>query len=187
MTENIQDVNATTQTAPEAEAEQTPKTFTQEDYDKLFQGFVEGQLSISSFTHVQEDVNRIVANRVSKYSDYEELKAKAAKFDEAEEAQKTELEKAQERANKLQSELDGIKAAEELRKMRDEVSKQTGVPAELLTGTTEEECREQANGIIQFRDQKPGYPAVKDAGDPIITKKGTPKDSFEAWANEALG
>lgn len=163
MTENIQDVNATTQTAPEAEAEQTPKTFT------------------------QEDVNRIVANRVSKYSDYEELKAKAAKFDEAEEAQKTELEKAQERANKLQSELDGIKAAEELRKMRDEVSKQTGVPAELLTGTTEEECREQANGIIQFRDQKPGYPAVKDAGDPIITKNGTPKDSFEAWANEALG
>ena len=163
MTENIQDVNATTQTAPEAEAEQTPKTFT------------------------QEDVNRIVANRVSKYSDYEELKAKAAKFDEAEEAQKTELEKAQERANKLQSELDGIKAAEELRKMRDEVSKQTGVPAELLTGTTEEECREQANGIIRFRDQKPGYPAVKDAGDPIITKKGTPKDSFEAWANEALG
>ena len=163
MTENIQDVNATTQTAPEAEAEQTPKTFT------------------------QEDVNRIVANRVSKYSDYEELKAKAAKFDEAEEAQKTELEKAQERANKLQSELDGIKAAEKLRKMRDEVSKQTGVPAELLTGTTEEECREQANGIIQFRDQKPGYPAVKDAGDPIITKKGTPKDSFEAWANEALG
>lgn len=163
MTENIQDVNATTQTAPEAEAEQTPKTFT------------------------QEDVNRIVANRVSKYSDYEELKAKAAKFDEAEEAQKTELEKAQERANKLQSELDGIKAAEELRKMRNEVSKQTGVPAELLTGTTEEECREQANGIIQFRDQKPGYPAVKDAGDPIITKKGTPKDSFEAWANEALG
>lgn len=163
MTENIQDVNATTQTAPEAEAEQTPKTFT------------------------QEDVNRIVANRVSKYSDYEELKAKAAKFDEAEEAQKTELEKAQERANKLQSELDGIKAAEELRKMRNEVSKQTGVPAELLTGTTEEECREQANGIIQFRDQKPGYPSVKDAGDPIITKRGTPKDSFEAWANEALG
>ena len=111
MTENIQDVNATTQTAPEAEAEQTPKTFT------------------------QEDVNRIVANRVSKYSDYEELKAKAAKFDEAEEAQKTELEKAQERANKLQSELDGIKAAEELRKMRDEVLRDYGnCPDDVVTG-----------------------------------------------------
>lgn len=139
MTENIQDVNATTQTAPETEAEQTPKTFT------------------------QEDVNRIVANRVSKYSDYEELKAKAAKFDEAEEAQKTELEKAQERANKLQSELDGIKAAEELRAMREEVSKETGVPARLLAGDTREACMAQAKAISEYA--KPSYPQVKDAGE----------------------
>ena len=124
---------------------------------------------------------------MAKYHDYEALKEKAAKFDAAEEANKTELQKAQEKVAALQTEVETMKKTKELREMRDEVSKQTGVPAELLTGTTEEECREQANGIIQFRDQKPGYPAVKDAGDPIITKKGTPKDSFEAWANEALG
>lgn len=138
-------------------------------------------------TFTQDEVNRIVANRVAKYHDYEALKEKAAKFDAAEEANKTELQKAQEKVAALQTEVETMKKTKELREMRDEVSKQTGVPAELLTGTTEEECREQANGIIQFRDQKPGYPAVKDAGDPIITKKGTPKDSFEAWANEALG
>ena len=36
-------------------------------------------------TFTQDEVNRIVSNRVAKYADYEELKGKAAKFDEAQE------------------------------------------------------------------------------------------------------
>ena len=44
-------------------------------------------------TFTQEDVNRIVAKRVAKYSDYEDLKEKAAKFDAAEEANKSDLQK----------------------------------------------------------------------------------------------
>ena len=34
-------------------------------------------------TFTQADVDRIVTNRLAKYSDYETLKAKAEKFDEA--------------------------------------------------------------------------------------------------------
>ena len=60
-------------------------------------------------TFTQEEVNAIVGKRLAeekgKYSDYEEIKAKAAKFDEAEEANKSELQKAMERANNLEAEL----------------------------------------------------------------------------------
>ena len=49
-------------------------------------------------TFTQSELNAIVADRLSrergKYSDYEELKTKAAQFDAAEEARKTELQKA---------------------------------------------------------------------------------------------
>ena len=73
-------------------------------------------------TFTQEEVNRIVGERVAreagKYSDYEDLKAKATKYDEMEEANKTELEKAQERASALEAELKSIKDAEAVRVMR---------------------------------------------------------------------
>lgn len=53
-------------------------------------------------TFTQEEVNRIAGEaRVrerQKYADYEDLKGKAARFDEFEQSQKTELEKALERA-----------------------------------------------------------------------------------------
>lgn len=137
-------------------------------------------------TFTQDEVNRIVANRVAKYHDYEELKEKAAKFDAAEEASKTELQKAQEKAAALQTEVEAMKKAKELREMRDEVSKETGVPAELLTAETREDCEAQAERINAYAKPS-GYPSVKDAGDPIITRKGSPKESFEAWANLALG
>lgn len=151
MTDQIQDVKATP-TAPEIE----PKTFS------------------------QDDVNRIVANRVAKYADYEQLKEKAAKFDAAEEANKTELQKAQERANGLQAELDAMKKADSIRAVRDEVSKETGVPASLLTAETKEDCTAQAQAIKAYAT--PGYPQVKDGGEaPKPTAKKDTRDQFADW------
>ena len=50
-------------------------------------------------TFTQAEMNAIIQDRLTrergKYADYETLKAKAAKFDAAEEAGKTELQKAQ--------------------------------------------------------------------------------------------
>lgn len=119
-------------------------------------------------TFTQEEVNAIVGKRLAeekgKYADYDVLKAKADKFDEAEEASKTELQKATERANNLESELNAFKKAEELRTMRETVSKDTGVPASLITGTTEEECKAQAEAIKAYATPN-GYPKVKDKGE----------------------
>ena len=134
-------------------------------------------------TFTQEDVNRIVAERVKRYANYEELKQKAEKFDQIEESNKTELQKAVEKANGLQSELDALKNATKLRDLRDEVSKEKGVPANLLTGTTKEECEAQAEEIISFAKQRPGYPAVPDGGEPTVTVKRATRDQFAEWLN----
>lgn len=72
------------------------------------------------------------------------------KLDEIEEANKSELQKATERANNLEAELNGLKKAEEVRLMRENVAKETGVPSSLLNGDTEESCKAQAEAIKAY-------------------------------------
>lgn len=136
-------------------------------------------------TFTQADVDRIVTKRLSDFADYDELKAKAEKFDAAEEANKSELEKAIEKANKLQTELDDLHKQNTVRAVRDEVSQTTGVPASLLTGNTIEECEAQAKAIAEYKEQtSPSvYPSVKDGGDPHIEIKKTTRDQFADWLN----
>lgn len=127
-------------------------------------------------TFTQAEMNAIIADRLNrergKYADYETLKDKAAKFDAAEEAGKTELQKATERANALQMQVDAFTKAENLRQVRQKVSTDTGVPAELLSGDTEDTCKAQAEAILKFA--KPGgYPTVKDGGEPARKPTGS--------------
>ena len=136
-------------------------------------------------TFTQDDVNRIIAKRVAKYSDYEELKQKAAKFDEQVEAGKSDLQKATEKANSLQAELDALKQAESMRKMREEVADAKGIPAKLLTGTTAEECEAQAAELLAWAQKaSSGYPKVPDGGDPITSKPA--REQFADWLNSQV-
>ena len=137
-------------------------------------------------TFTQAEVNQIVSDRLTreqaKFADYADLKAKAAKFDEIEEANKTELQKANERAEALQGELDGLKKAEALRQMRETVANETGVPAKLLTGETKEACAAQAQAIMEFA--KPAaYPSIKDGGETTVTTTKTNRQMFADWLN----
>ena len=142
-------------------------------------------------TFTQAELNAIVQKRIgevsAKYGNYEELKEKAQKFDDLEEQAKSELQKATERADALQKELDGMKKADAVRKIREEVSKETGVPAHLINGETKEQCQEQAKAIMSFA--KPSsYPVVKDGGE-TNTHAGTGKtrDQFASWLDEMNG
>lgn len=139
-------------------------------------------------TFTQEEVNAIVGKRLAeekgKFADYEDLKAKAAKYDEAEEASKSELQKATERANSLEAELKAMKTAEETRIMRENVSKETGVPSSLLTGATEEECKAQADAIKAFATPN-GYPKVKDSGE-TPKPNGSTKQQFADFMSQIL-
>lgn len=141
-------------------------------------------------TFTQAELNAVVQKRVgeltAKYENYEELKAKAQKFDALEEESKTELQKATEKADALQKELDGMKKADKIRTIRESVSKDKGVPAELLTGDTQEECEKQADNIIAFA--KPNsYPVVKDKGEVSTAGAGgSTRDQFAEWVQESL-
>lgn len=141
-------------------------------------------------TFTQAELNAIVQKRIgevsAKYGNYEELKEKALKFDKIEEESKSELQKATDRADALQKELDGMKKADSVRKIREEVAKDLGVPAHLLNGETKEECEAQAKGILSFA--KPdAYPAVKDGGEARSTATGKTRDQFANWFNELNG
>ena len=140
-------------------------------------------------TFTQEEVNAIVGKRLAeekgKYSDYDEIKAKAAKFDEAEEANKSELQRATERANNLESELAALRKENEVRTMREAVSKETGIPSNLLTGDTEEACKAQADAIKAFA-QPSGYPRVKDGGEVSTNHAGSAKQQFADFMSKVL-
>lgn len=141
-------------------------------------------------TFTQAEVDAIVGDRLKrdrqKYADYETLKEKADKFDELEESNKSELQKAIERGDALQVELDKLKGANAIRELRNKVAEETGIPAHLLTGKTEEECREQAEAIAEYAKPS-GYPNVRDGGEVRNTGKPTTRQQFAEWANEAFG
>lgn len=144
----------------------------------------EGSAQEKTFT--QEDVDRIVKERLARAkatppADYDELKAKAAKYDEAQEAAKTELERANERAAKAERALADAQAAIEHTELVAKVSKETGVPASLLHGSTEEELTASASAISDYvKASAPGYPRDKGgaAGGQAVTV-----DSIEAIKN----
>lgn len=134
-------------------------------------------------TFTQSELNAIIADRLSevkeKYADYDDLKAKATKYDEAEEASKSELQKITESRDALQAELDNLKHEATVRQTREKVAESKGVPAHLLTGSTEEECNAQADAILAFA--KPDYPSVKDGGEVLPPSQRTAKDMFADW------
>lgn len=137
-------------------------------------------------TFTQTELDQIISDRLKrereKYGDYESLKEKAQKLDQIEEDAKSELQKATERAEKLQAELSAMKHTEKVRAIRDKVAQETGVPATLLTGETEEACTEQAAGILSFKTANPtGYPTVRDGGETNQIAGGSNGEKFADW------
>lgn len=98
----------------------------------------------------QEDLNRVIGERIksvkAKFADYGDLKAKAAKFDEVEQANKSELERAQERIN----ELEQRSTAAERAALVTRIASEEGVIPEVLHGDTEEEMRAAAARIKEW-------------------------------------
>lgn len=145
--------------------------------------------TVTEKTFTQAELDQIISDRLKrerdKYADYDALKEKAQKFDQIEENAKTELQKATERAEKLEAELSVMKHAEEVRTIREKVANATGVPTSLLSGDTEEDCTAQAKAILDFKSSQ-GYPLVKDSGEIQKTVKGSTRQQFAAWAEKAL-
>ena len=138
-------------------------------------------------TFTQAELDAIVQDRVkrerAKYDGFYDFKAKAQKYDEQEEANKSELQKAQERALELEEKLKKKEHEESIREMKKKVADELKVPADLLTGETEDECRTQAQAIMSFATSQ-GYPTVKDAGESNPVNKKSTRDQFKEWAEQ---
>lgn len=133
----------------------------------------------------QEELDRRIGERLKRerdkvagqFSDYEDLKAKAAKFDDIEQAQKSELERAKERADKAEAEIERMRESARQSALVSKVAEEAGVPASLLKGGTEEELRASADAIAAFaKAQQPAYPSDKGAGVPGGAKPLTEAD-----------
>ena len=107
----------------------------------------------ASKTLSQADVDRIVGERLArereKFADYETLKEKAERLSELEEANQSELEKAQTKLTKAEQ----SKAEAEGKLLRFEVAAEKSIPGDyldLLTGTTREELEAKADKLQEL-------------------------------------
>ena len=135
----------------------------------------------------QEELDRIIATRLDrerkKFADYDEVKAKAAKLAEIEEANKSEAERTAERlaaAEKRAAEL-------EAKALKAEVAAAKGVPAALLTGSTQEELEAAADALIEFRGEQKQAPSSSALGRVNGQKvKGSTADQFADFMESHL-
>lgn len=139
-------------------------------------------------TFTQEEVNSIVAGRLAderkKYADYSELKKKAEAFEAYEEGQKSELQKANDKAAELQKQLDAIQNETRIRDLRERISQETGVPANLLTASEEDDCRAQAEALKAWAT--PAYPQVRDGGEPQGVPQRSTEQQFAEWSKNVF-
>lgn len=129
------------------------------------------------------DINGSDINNAKK--NYDDLQASLSSTQaelQAAKAGADELTKEHERAEALQKQLDERNAADAIREMKDKVSQETGVPANLLTAEDEDACRQQAASIKEYATPK--YPTVQDGGDPHPPTQKATREQFAEWLDE---
>lgn len=96
-----------------------------------------------------KEFSRALAKRIAeieaKYADYDQLKAKAAKFDEAQNESKSELDKLSERLAAIEQERNELQAKQAHTELVNTVAKETNVPVELVAMLSGDEKSLKAN------------------------------------------
>jgi hypothetical protein len=125
----------------------------------------------------QQELNAALKDRLdrerAKFKDYNDLKAKAAKLDDIEQANLTELEKANGRITTAESDRDAARA--EALRLRTAVTH--GITLEdadlFLTGTDEETLTAQAKRLSDRVAEQANAEAERKKKNPIVSKEGT--------------
>lgn len=138
-----------------------------EDTIQVEENATQGATAEPERTFTQAELDAIVGDRLkrerAKYADYDEFKAKAAKFDEAEEASKSELQKAVEERDRLKAELEKRDAERAHAEKVAKVAAEAGVDEKLLarmSGDVEENAE-----FLKAQMSATKYPSVPDHGE----------------------
>lgn len=160
----------------------TPKTFTQEEVNEL--------------------MGKVRREVTGKYADYDALKEKAAAYDEAQEAAKTEGERDKEaiasalaEAKKATDALAQMQAERDHAQLVAKVSEETGVPASLIKGDDEEAMTASAKAIAAYAktvsteapNDKGGAAGAKPMPPDKIKEMTNPVDRVTAYARAYEG
>lgn len=97
----------------------------------------------------------------SKYADYDDVVAERDKLRAASESGSADLKKAQDEVKALKEAAAKRDAADELAKTRAKVAEEAGVPADLVSGGSEDEMREWAGRLAKLVKPKPAPKAPK--------------------------
>lgn len=125
----------------------------------------------------QQELNAALKDRLdrerAKFKDYPDLKAKASKLDEIEQANLSEIEKANGRITTAESERDSAK--QEAMRVRKAVQYGLSIEVadEFLTGTDEETLDAQAKRLSDLMAEKATAEADRKKKNPIVSKEGT--------------
>lgn len=119
-------------------------------------------------TFTQTELDAIVRDRLKrereKYADYADLQTKAKAYDEAQEAAKSELQKAVERAERAEAELTAMRQERERSELVARLAAEKGVSAEMLARMSGD-VAENAAWLAEQDAAKPKYPSVADTGE----------------------
>ena len=125
-------------------------------------------------TFTQAEMDAIIGDRLkrerAKYADYDALKDKAAKYDEAEEASKSELQKAVEERDRLKAEVERLNAERERVDAIAKAAAEHSVDAALLSRMSGD-VEENARFLAEQAAKAPKYGEVGDKGEPNVPKE----------------
>lgn len=138
---------------------------------------VESTQATAEKTFTQSEMDAIIGERLgrlkAKYADYDELKTKAAAYDEAAEASKSELQKAVEERDRLKAKLDKLEADAARAEAVARAAAEHGVSADLLSRMSGD-VDENAAYLKEQMASVPKFGRVPDGGEatpPTVTRE----------------
>lgn len=142
----------------------------------------------------QKELDQALKGRLdrerSKFKDYNDLKAKATKFDQVTAAQKSEVQLAIERAEAAERKASELESAKEVSDWKSQVAKDpkyAGVTADVLRGNTFEEIEGHAASLKALLPEPRKGGQVSTEGRTVSTGNGDPRTQFADLLKTARG